>query len=194
MKERLARWVRSIRGFLPADRREWIDALAVEIAPATSGREALRWAFGAIPVMVFGLASALVSDVRGGGVAMRSAVAVVATGAVLGGVALGLVFAFAPDVPPLVLGLALGLVTQGGYTLAYLAGLLDRFQPAARRLLLVGNAVAAIVGSIAFVTGGVRNLHPETVDPEYGPMTVALLITTLGVATLVTFVRRSSSA
>jgi hypothetical protein len=86
-----------------------------------------------------------------------------------------------------------GIVVQGGYTLAYVAGLLDRFQPAARRLLLAGNAFAAIVGSIAFAAGAVANLNPETVDPEYGPMTVALSIATLGIVTLVTYARRPAS-
>jgi len=144
--------------------------------------------------MVLSLASALVSDMRTGGVVMRSAVAVVAAGSVLGGVALGLMFAFAPGVPPLALGLGFGLVIQGGCTLAYLAGLLDHFQPTARRLLLAGSAFAAILGSVAFVVGAVRNLHPETVDPEYGPMTVALLIVTLSIVTLVTFARRPANS
>ena len=44
MRERLVRWVRPVRWLRPADSREWIDALAAEIAAAGSGGEALRWA------------------------------------------------------------------------------------------------------------------------------------------------------
>lgn len=88
---------------------------------------------------------------------------------------------FVDDVPLLVLAIALGLLLQGGYTLAYLAGALAQFEPHARQVFLIGHTLALLVGLLGAVSTVAYNINPPNGDNEYGPMTVALLILTLAV-------------
>jgi hypothetical protein len=97
---------------------------------------------------------------------------------------LGLMFV-AEDTPLMVvLALAIGMLAQGGYTLAYLAGVLGGFEPWSRRVLLGGQTVALVVGLSGFASSALYNLNPPGGDYEYGPLTVGALIALQGAATL----------
>ena len=97
--------------------------------------------------------------------------------------------------PPIVMILALGLIIQGGYTLAHLSGRLQRFEPWSGRALLVGETVALVAGGLTFVASGLRNVAPPNGDYEYGPFVVGALIATQALAALVVYtnvsIRRS---
>ncbi len=99
------------------------------------------------------------------------------------------------NTPPIVIILALGLIIQGGYTLAHLMGRLEQFQPWSMRALLVGETVALVIGGLAFVASGLRNVAPPNGDYEYGPFVVGALIATQALAALVVYtnvnIRRS---
>jgi hypothetical protein len=84
--------------------------------------------------------------------------------------------------PVLVLILASGLALQGLFTAAVLGRSFGSFQRDAERLALIGSGLALIIGVSAFVYGLLNNVG--ALDPEYGPMTVALLIAAHAAATL----------
>ena len=108
---------------------------------------------------------------------------------VMGAALLGLA-AFTTDMPPLVTALGLGLLIQAGYTLAYMAGRLDRFQPWSLRALLAGQTVSLLVGFFGFVSSALYNVNPPNGDYEYGPLTVGVLIAFHAAAALWIFVPR----
>jgi hypothetical protein len=89
-----------------------------------------------------------------------------------------------------VLALALGLLIQAGYTLAYVAGRLERFEPWALRALLAGQTVAFVVGAVGFASSAVYNIDPPAGDYEYGPLTVGALIALQAAVTLWMFAVR----
>ncbi len=53
-------------------------------------------------------------------------------------------FALADGDPAIVAGLGVGLLIQGGYTLAYMGGLFDAFEPWSLRALIAFQAAAAL--------------------------------------------------
>ena len=86
--------------------------------------------------------------------------------------------------PWVVLAIGLGLIVQGGYTLAYMSGRLGA-EPWATRGVLAGQTVAMTVGLGAGVIGVIETLTLDTTGhPEYGPMAAAGLITLQAVSAL----------
>lgn len=102
----------------------------------------------------------------------------------MGALLLGLLFVTDGTPVLVVLALALGLLIQGGYTLAYVSGRLERFEPWSLRALLVGQTVALLVGLMGFTTSALYNIDPPAGDYEYGPLTVSALIALQALATL----------
>lgn len=91
--------------------------------------------------------------------------------------------------PTLVLLLGLGLIVQGGYTLAYLTGWLNRSEPWTRHVLLAGSTLALLVGLgglLTSVTNTIVHSGPGA-DPEYGPIAVAGLIAAHAAAVLISY-------
>jgi len=107
---------------------------------------------------------------------MRTVLATLSGLNIVVGVLLGIMFVQADGVPPVVLAIALGLVTQGVYTLVYEAGSLHRLEPWSGRLLLVGQTVALVVGTIGFTASAVTNVNPKGGDYEFAPLAVGMLI------------------
>jgi len=90
----------------------------------------------------------------------------------LGALLIGLLLVIDGTPVVVVLGLAIGLLIQGAYTLAYVYGRLERFEPWSLRALLVGQTVALVVGLMGFATSALYNIDPPAGDYEYGPLTV----------------------
>jgi hypothetical protein len=109
------------------------------------------------------------------------------------GTMLLVLFAAAEDTPVIGGALGVGLLIQASYTLAYMAGLLYRFEPWARRALIAGQTVALLVGSFGFISATLHNIDPPGGDPEYGPLTVGALITFQAAVTLWMFAVRERS-
>lgn len=110
----------------------------------------------------------------------------------MGVLLLGLFFVV-DDTPAVVVALGIGMLVQAGYTVAYLAGLLDRFEPWALRALIAGQTVALLVGGFGFISSTLHNLDPPGGDPEYGPLTVGALIALQAAVTLWMFAVRERS-
>jgi len=65
---------------------------------------------------------------------------------------------------------AAAVLIQGGYTLFLLAGAADRWRTVLMTLFVAGEVGAAIVGSLALVSGIIFNINPPNADHEFGPM------------------------
>jgi hypothetical protein len=167
-------------------KRTWLDAHLAEVDVIEGRLARFRWRAGSFATVVALVGSALMRDplsvMRGGPV--KIGLGVLSAVNLLAGMALVALWLSVGREPMIVLVLAVVLIVQGGYSLAYVAGALDRAQPAARGLLLAGSTAALAVGAVGFVVGAGVNLRPTNPDPEYGPMTVALLLATHGLAVL----------
>ena len=106
------------------------------------------------------------------------------------GLALLGVFVFTDDNPLVLLALAVSLMLQAGYTLAYMAGILDALEPWSTRALLTGETVALLVGFLGFVSSALHNIDPPRGDYEYGPLVVGTLIATQAATALWVFAAR----
>ena len=115
---------------------------------------------------------------------MKTILATLSVINVLMGVMLIGLLLVAEGTPMVVLALALGMLAQGGYTLAYLAGVLEAFEPWSLRALLAGQTVALVAGLVGFASSALYNLNPAGGDYEYGPLTVGALIALQAAATL----------
>lgn len=102
-------------------------------------------------------------------------------------------FAFTDNNPVVVLILALGLLIQGGFTLAYMSGRLRRAEPWPTHALLAGSTLALLVGAGGLLFSVIKQLSFDNTDPEYGPMAVAGLITAHAVATLYLYAVRGGA-
>jgi hypothetical protein len=102
---------------------------------------------------------------------------------VVAAIGLTIVYSLGTDQPVMVLILASGLALQGLFTIAVLGRSFGSLQRDAKRLAVVGNGAALIIGVVAFVVSLIQNLGAS--DPEYGPMAVAILIAAHGAAALV---------
>jgi hypothetical protein len=94
--------------------------------------------------------------------------------------------------PPLA-GFGIVLVAQGGYTLAYVGGVLSRFEPLADRLLVVGGTLALVLGTLGTIHGVIISFRPDPPVPGLAAVAAAVLVTFLGLATLVAFVPSPST-
>lgn len=85
------------------------------------------------------------------------------------------------DVPRWLGLVALALVVQGGYTLLWLGGRLQRWQRWASGLFAAGETTALVAG--AFATFGVVIAFEDS-DPEYAPLMVAVVVAIHGLVGL----------
>ena len=86
-------------------------------------------------------------------------------------------------VPIIVLFIGGSLLIQGGYTLLYLHGDLDRWGGLATGALLAGEGLSACVGAGGLVQGIIHNMR--TADLEMAPVLAGLLMLTQAVLALV---------
>jgi len=86
-------------------------------------------------------------------------------------------------VPIIVLFIGGSLLIQGGYTLLYLHGDLDRWGGLATGALLAGEGLSACVGAGGLVQGIIHNM--KTADLEMAPVLAGLLMLTQAVLALV---------
>jgi hypothetical protein len=93
-------------------------------------------------------------------------------------------FLIAGDTPVVVVLLGLGLLTQAGYTLAFLSGFLDGLKPWSLWALLAGQSVALVIGFVGFASSALYNVDPRNGDYEYGPLAVGALIAIQAATTL----------
>ncbi len=174
------------RRLVPEHRHEWIDAHEAELdhIPKAGGR--LRWRLGIMRSLPRLMGDGLHGNARR---SLRPVTTLLAGLVTAAGAAL-LVAAFADGAAPASMWItAVALLVQGGFVLACIPGGLSRVT-AARRLLLLGSALA-VVGGIATVAIGVAiDVRTEFADPEYGPMVAALLVAMLGFATWATLWHR----
>jgi uncharacterized membrane protein HdeD (DUF308 family) len=115
---------------------------------------------------------------------MKTTVATLSVLNIAAGLGLVVVYTVETSPPLLLLALGVALLTQGGFTLAYILGAFEAHAGAALHLQLVGSTLALIVGTIGFMVGLLGNINPVNNDPEYGPMTIAVLIAGHGFASL----------
>ena len=108
------------------------------------------------------------------------------------GIGLGaLWFKFRHDtgMPLIVLGVALSLVIQGGFTIGHLRGLWRQWGLPSFSLFVAGEGAAALIGGVAILQGVVYNLHPINGDYEFGPVMAATLMTTQAALGLISAAR-----
>lgn len=105
------------------------------------------------------------------------------------GAGLGLLVLYGSESHPhrSVLVLSIVLLVQGSYTVVFLSGSLRSHHEVARHLQLGGSTLALVAGAVGFVSGFLANIDPVNADPEYGPMTISLLIAVHGLTSLVVF-------
>lgn len=84
-------------------------------------------------------------------------------------------------VPIIVLFIGGSLLIQGGYTILYLHGDLERWGDFATGALFAGEALAALVGGAGLIQGIIHNI--EHADMEMAPVLAGILM--LGQAVLV---------
>ncbi|MFB3052181.1 MAG: hypothetical protein ACE1Z0_09370 [Acidimicrobiia bacterium] len=181
---------RALYLLMPARSRDWGQGLLAEMEEIDDAGESTRWLLGAGQVVVRSWFKAIL-----GGDLMKTVLATLSTiNGAMGLFLIGL-YVLTDSHVPIVMILALGLIIQGGYTLAHLSGRLQRFEPWSVRALLVGETVALVAGGLAFVASGLRNVAPPNGDYEYGPFVVGALIATQALVALVVYtnvsIRRS---
>ncbi len=174
---------------VPCPRNEWISAHHAELEYVEGRWQRRRWALGLVLLTGSALASQLRHDASTflGGVFMKTIVATLSILNLVAGVGLVVLYIIETSPPLVVLILSGALVIQSGFTMALLLGAFGSHQDTGRHLQLAGSSLALIVGTVGFVTGFLANINPANNDPEYGPMTIALLIAAHGMASLLAF-------
>ena len=177
-----------LAALVPSPRDAWVRAHAAELECVEGRWSRLVWRLGVVPIAGWALMSQLRHDPRSflGGVLVATIVVGLSFLNLVAGIGL-LVLYLVEANPWLVLVLGIGLCAQGGYSLAYILGAFGRRRALARRVQLAGSGLASVVGLTGFVAGIVANVNPANNDPEYGPMTIALLVTVHGLASLLAF-------
>ena len=104
-----------------------------------------------------------------------ASIANIAAGIGLG--ALWFKFRHDPEMPIVVLFVALSLLIQGGFTLGHVRGLWKQWGLPSFLLFVAGEGAAALVGAVAILQGVIYNLRPIDGDYELGPLTAATLMT-----------------
>lgn len=117
---------------------------------------------------------------------MKIVVATLSVLNVAAGVAMALLYVIESDAPMFVLTISAALLVQGCFTLVLIVGAFSHIEMA-RHVQLAGSTLALVVGTFGFATGFVANIDPVNGHPEYGPMTIALLIATHGFVSLLAF-------
>jgi hypothetical protein len=113
---------------------------------------------------------------------MRIVVATMALLNIAGGVAF---FGLAVILTEPLAGFGIVLLAQGGYTILFLAGKLQRFGSPAETLLVAGATLALVLGTLGTIHGVIISFRPDPVVPGLAAVAAAVLVTSLGLATLV---------
>lgn len=163
---------------LPPSRRDWGEAYLSEFG---AGRGLLRLTF-----------TAWYLELKGGNIVKTVVRSTSVVNVIFGLFMVGLWLVTGPN-PVLVPITAACIVAQGGYTLWFTSRSLSEHRPSATTILLVGETLALLVGLGGFVAAVLNNAG-GSVDPEYGPITVAGLIAAQAAATLYLYAIRDRSA
>ena len=86
-------------------------------------------------------------------------------------------------VPLIVLFIGVSLLIQGGYTLLYLDGDLDRWRDLATGALFAGEGLSACVGAGGLIQGIIHNIQHD--DMEMAPVLAGLLMLSQALLVLV---------
>jgi hypothetical protein len=185
----MSRLYRILFAVLPFPRNEWIRAHHAELEYVEGRWQQRRWALGLVLLTGSALTSQLRHDASTflGGVLMKTLVATLSILNFVAGVSLLALYIIETSPPLVVLALSGALLIQSGFTMALLLGAFGPHQDTGRHLQLSGSSLALIVGAAGFVIGFLANINPANNDPEYGPMTIALLIAAHGMASLLAF-------
>jgi hypothetical protein len=165
-------WIKT----LPPSRRDWGEAYLSEFG---AGSGLLRLTF-----------TAWYLELKGGNV-VRTVVRTTSVVNVIFGLFMASLLLSGPN-PPLLAITAVCVIIQGTYTLWFASRSASAHRASARTLLLAGETVALLIGLGGFV-GAFLNSAGASVDPEYGPITVAGLITAQAAATLYLYAIRNGS-
>lgn len=181
---------RILAAIVPSPRRQWVLAHEAEYDVIEGRWQRWRWALGLVPVVGFALVSQLRHDPRSflGGALMKAATFTLSILNVTAGVGLSALYVSQSSPPAFVLVLSLVLLVQGSYTIAFISGTLRSHHEVARRAQLGGSILALVAGTVGFAAGLFANINPVNADPEYGPMTIALLIAGHGFFSLLAFI------
>ena len=181
---------RLLAALVPPPRDQWIRAHAAELVHIEGRRARTKWQLGVVPLFGWALASQLLQQPRSflGSTLTRGIAGGLSFVNLIAGVAL--VGIYLTSTQPLnMLGLGLVLIVQATSALIYLRGRAARRPALPTSLVLAGSALAAATGLAAFSAGVAANIVATADDPEYGPMTVVLLIGAHGAASLLAFTR-----
>jgi hypothetical protein len=186
----MRRLYRVAAAIVPPPHRAWIEAHQAELDHIERGWQRRRWALGLVPLTGIALVAQLRSDARSfrGGTLMKTVVTTLSVLNIAAGIGLTVLAVAMEGTPPIVIALSAVLLIQGGYTLAYVGGLLG--SGFAQVLELAGSTLALVVGGVASVGAAIANIDPVGGDPEYAPMAVAMLIAAHGLASLIAFAGR----
>jgi len=86
-------------------------------------------------------------------------------------------------VPIIVLFIGASLLIQGGYSILYLQGELDRWGGIATGAMFAGEGLAACVGAAGLIQGIIHNMQHD--DMEMAPVLAGLLMLTQAVLALI---------
>lgn len=148
---------RVLLAMMPTQSREWGLALLAEREELNDNRKSTRWLLGAGRIV----ATSWFRTIVGGELMKTVLVTLSVVNGAMGLFLVGLYFLTDTSALPVII-LALGLILQGGYTLVYLFGRLERIEPWSGRTLLVGETLALVLGGLIFVASGLNNIAPQT--------------------------------
>ena len=185
----MSREHRILAAIVPPPRRKWVLAHEAEFDHIEGRWQRWRWALGLVRVVGWALVSQLRHDPRSflGGALIRIVITTQSIVNVFAGVGLLVVYFSQSGPQVFTLMLSLALLVQGSYTVAFVAGVLRSHHDGARYLQLGGSTLALIVGAVGLAVGFSAIVDPVNADPEYGPMTIALLVAGHGLASLLVF-------
>lgn len=163
---------------VPRSQRDWVSAY---IAESKVAERRASWGISTPIVVIVAWLLWLK------GAEMKTVVLTLSTINLLAGVSVISIWATSDGHPPVMLLVGCAVCAQGVYTMVYSTGWLESAEPWARTVLLVGSTMALLVGIGGLLAGALYNLAPGTVDPEYGPMTMAGLIAALAIAAVLAY-------
>jgi hypothetical protein len=186
----MSRGHRILAAIVPSPQRQWVLSHEAEYDVIEGHWQRWRWALGLVPIVGFALVRQLRHDPRSflGGALMKAATFTLSILNVAAGVSLLVLYVSLSSPHASVLVLSLALLVQGSYTVAFMSGALRSHHEVARRAQLAGSTLALVAGTVGFAAGLLANIDPVNADPEYGPMTIALLIAGHGLFSLLAFI------
>jgi hypothetical protein len=185
------RLYRLLLQIVPGSHSDWIRAHEAELAHIRGRWQRCRWIIGLLPLTGAALVRQLRHDAGSflGGFLMKVIVVSLSLLNLVAGVGVLVLQTIEPSPHRMALAIGGVLLVQSGFTLALATGVFGSRQPTATRMQRAGSALAVTVGSVAFLVGFIANVSPANPDPEFAPMTLALLVAAHGMASLLAFGR-----